>query len=148
MEEEAGIVKKCLCQCPIGDRQRHFLWQIQKWRTARFQARCQKRCVRSHASDLASCYKLVYEQLRTILARLAVRNYAFDASREEHRAMPAYEEPPVLPGGSFLIGVRGQILYYPTGFCQYARASCLRVKRPSCHAFQYRALHYFVRTFL
>ena len=34
-------------------------------------------------------YKLVYEQLRTILARLAVRNYAFDASREEHRAMPA-----------------------------------------------------------
>ena len=27
--------------------------------------------------------------LLTFLARLAVRNYAFDASREEHRAMPA-----------------------------------------------------------
>ena len=25
--------------------------------------------------------------------------------REEHRAMPAYEEPPVLPGGSFFLSV-------------------------------------------
>ena len=25
------------------------------------------------------------------------------ASRKKHRAMPAYEEPPVLPGGSFFI---------------------------------------------
>ena len=25
--------------------------------------------------------------------------------REEQRAMPAYEEPPVLPGGSFLLSV-------------------------------------------
>ena len=31
----------------------------------------------------------VYEQHRTNLARLAVRTYAFDASREEQRAMPA-----------------------------------------------------------
>ena len=27
--------------------------------------------------------------------------YTFDVSCEEQRAMPAYEEPPVLPGGSF-----------------------------------------------
>ena len=27
--------------------------------------------------------------------------YAFDASREEHRAMPAYEKPPVLLGDDY-----------------------------------------------
>ena len=29
--------------------------------------------------------------------------YAFDASREEHRAMPAYEKPPVLLGDDYYL---------------------------------------------
>ena len=32
--------------------------------------------------------------------RIELRVYVL---REEQRAMPAYEEPPVLPGGSFLL---------------------------------------------
>ena len=32
------------------------------------------------------------------VGRIELRVYVL---REEHRAMPAYEEPPVLPGGSF-----------------------------------------------
>ena len=34
-----------------------------------------------------------------VAGRIELRVYVL---REEHRAMPAYEEPPVLPGGSFL----------------------------------------------
>ena len=37
------------------------------------------------------------------VGRIELRVYVL---REEQRAMPAYEEPPVLPGGSFLLNVQ------------------------------------------
>ena len=44
------------------------------------------------------------------VGRIELRVYVL---REEQRAMPAYEEPPVLPGGSFLLSLRLALCSFP-----------------------------------